>query len=158
MPGGALAITNGASILAAGSLTAPSAIPGRSGSLAAPSVITITGNYTQASTGTFDADLGGTSLAAYDQLQVSGTATLAGTLSVDLINSFTISPLDEFQVVTYGTVSGTFTTYVYPTGDTLYPGYGPTSLFLYSTPFELVTNTADSAPAACGRRSPPRTA
>jgi hypothetical protein len=33
---------------------------------------------------------------------------------------------------------------VYPSGVTLYPGYGPTSLYLYSTPFALVTNTADT--------------
>ena len=71
-------------------------------------------------------------------------ATLAGTLNVDLINGFSISPLEEFQVLTYGIVSGTFATDEYPNGVTLYPGYGPTSLFLYSTPFELVTNTADT--------------
>ena len=65
-------------------------------------------------------------------------------MSVALINGFSISPLEEFQILTYGVVSGTFTTDTYPNGVTLYPGYGPTSLFLYSTPFALVTNTADS--------------
>ncbi len=83
----------------------------------------------------------------YDQLEVSGTATLAGTLNVDLTNGFTISALEEFQVLTYGIVSGSFATDVYPNGVTLYPGYGPTSLFLYSTTFELVTNTADTGAA-----------
>ncbi len=141
---GALVITNGASTLAEGSFTGAVSNQGSLGFFGAPSIITITGNYTQSSAGTLDADLGGTSLSQYDQLQVSGTATLAGTLNVDLLSSFTISPLEEFQIVTYGTVSGTFTTETYPSGDTLYPGYGPTSLFLYSTPFELVTTTADS--------------
>ena len=55
-----------------------------------------------------------------------------------------ISPLEEFQVLTYGVLSGTFATYVYPNGLTLYPGFGPTSLFLYSTAFELATTTADT--------------
>ena len=62
-----------------------------------------------------------------------------------LIDSFSISPLQEFQVATYAALSGDFTTVVNPIGATLYPGYGPTSLFLYSTPFELVTSTADTA-------------
>ena len=140
----ALEITNGASALAQGSFTGNVLNQGTLGFFGAPSVITITGNYTQSSGGALDVDLGGKSLAGYDQLQVSGMATLAGTLNVDLLSSFTISPLEEFQIVTYGTVSGTFTTYNDPTGGTLYPGYGPTSLFLYSTPFELVTTTADS--------------
>ncbi len=141
---GALDISNGASALAEGSMTGAVSNQGTLGFFGAPSVITITGNYTQSSAGVLDVDFGGTSLTEYDQLQVSGTATLAGTLNVDLINGFTISPLQEFQIVTYGTVSGTFATNNYPAGDTLYPGYGPTSLFLYSTPFELVTATADS--------------
>ena len=140
----ALAITNGASILVEGSFTGNVSDQGTLGFFGAPSVITITGNYSQTSAGTFDVDLGGTSLSQYDQLQVSGTAALAGTLSVALIDGFAVSPLEEFQAVTYGTVSGTFTTDEYPNGVTLYPGYGPTSLFLYSTPFELVTNTADT--------------
>ncbi len=98
----ALEITNGASALAQGSFTGNVSNQGILGFFGAPSVITITGNYTQSSSGTLDADLGGTSLAQYDQLEVSGTATLAGTLNVDLINGFTISPLEEFQIVTYG--------------------------------------------------------
>ena len=140
----ALAITNGASVLVQGSFTGNVSNQGTLGFFGPPSVITITGNYTQNSAGTLDVDLGGTSLSQHDQLQVSGTATLAGTLDVALIDGFSISPLEEFQIVTYGTVSGTFTTDEYPNGVTLYPGYGPTSLFLYSTPFELVTNTADT--------------
>ena len=141
---GALEITNGAVVMALGAFTGNVVNQGILGFWNAPSIMTITGNYTQSSAGTLDVDLGGTSLSQYDQLQVSGTATLAGTLAVDLIDGFSISPLEEFQVLTYGTVSGTFTTNNYPSGGTLYPGYGPTSLFLYSTPFELVTTTADT--------------
>ena len=76
----ALEITNGASVLVQGSFTGNVSNQGTLGFFGAPSVITITGNYTQSSAGTLDVDLGGTSLSQYDQLQVSGTATLAGTL------------------------------------------------------------------------------
>jgi hypothetical protein len=140
----ALEITNGASALVLGSFTGDVLNQGTLGFFDAPSVITITGNYTQSAAGVLDVDLGGTSLSQYDQLQVSGTATLAGTLAAQLIDGFSISPLEEFQILTYATVAGAFATDDYPNGVTLYPGYGPTSLFLYSTPFELVTNTADT--------------
>ena len=142
--GGALEITNGAAVLVQGGFTGDVLNQGTLGFWNPPGVITITGNYTQSSAGTLDVDLGGTSAAEHDQLQVSGTATLAGALDVTLINGFSISPLEEFQVLTFSVVSGAFATDQYPNGVTLYPGYGPTSLFLYSTPFELVTNTADA--------------
>ena len=140
----ALEITNSASALVQGSFTGNVLDQGTLGFFGPPSVITIAGNYTQSSAGTLDVDLGGASASQYDQLQVSGTATFAGTLDVSLLNGFSISPLEEFQIVTYGTFSGAFTTDDYPNGVTLYPGYGPTSLFLYSTPFEQVTNTSDT--------------
>ena len=156
--GGALEITNGASVLAQGQFTGNVVNQGTLGIWNAPGSIAITGNYTQSSVATLDVGLAGTSFAQSDHLAVSGTATLAGTLDVALIDGFSISPLNEFQVVSYGLLSGTFATDDYPNGVTLYPGYGPTSLFLYSTPFELVTNTADTGAGSFARRSPPLTA
>src|SRR5262249_52533804 len=48
-----------------------------------PGLLTITGNYSQASDAVFDVELGGTSPgSAYDQLSVSGSATLAGGINV----------------------------------------------------------------------------
>ena len=120
--GGALEITNGAAVLAQGSFTGNVLNQGTLGFWDAPSVITIVGNYTQSAAGTLDIDLGGTSSSQYDQLLVSGTATLAGTLDVDLIDDFSIGLAEEFQVVTYDALSGTFTTDEYPSGVTLYPG------------------------------------
>ena len=144
--GGALEITNGAAVLATGAFTGNVVNQGTLGFWNdAPGVITITGNYTQNSAGTLDVDLGGTSRSQYNQLQVSGTATLAGTLDVALIDGFSISPVEEFQVLSYGTLSGEFATDQYPSGVTLYPSYGPTSLSLFSTSiFEVVTTTADA--------------
>ncbi len=142
--GGALEITNSAAVLAQGGFTGNVLNQGTLGFWNPPGVTTITGNFTQSSAGTLDVDLGGSSPAEHDQLQVSGTATLAGALDVTLIDGFSISPLEEFQILTYGTLSGAFASEQYPSGVTLFPGYGPTSLFLYSTPFELVTTTADT--------------
>ncbi len=142
--GGALEITNGVAVLAQGTFTGNVLNQGTLGFWDAPSVITIVGNYTQSAAGILDVDLGGTSSSQYDQLLVSGTATLAGTLDVDLIDAFSIGLAEDFQVLTYDVVSGTFTTYEYPSGVTLYPDYTSTILYLFSTPTELVTNTADS--------------
>jgi Ca2+-binding RTX toxin-like protein len=141
---GAMEITNSAAVLAQGGFTGDMLNQGTIGFWNPPGLITITGNYTQSSAGTLGVDLGGTSPLEHDQLQVSGTATLAGALDVALISGFSIAPLEEFQVLTYATLSGAFATDQYPNGVTLYPGYGPASLFLYSTPFELVTNSADT--------------
>ncbi len=142
--GGALEITNGAAVLAQGTFTGNVLNEGTLGFWDTPSVITIVGNYTQSAAGILDVDLGGTSSSQYDQLLVSGTATLAGTLDVDLIDAFSIGLAEEFQVLTYDVVSGTFTTDEYPTGVTLFPDYTSTILYLFSTSTELVTTTADS--------------
>jgi hypothetical protein len=48
--------------------------------------------------------------AGYDALQVSGLATLGGTLNVFLGPGYTPSPGDVFAVLTYGSRSGTFAT------------------------------------------------
>jgi hypothetical protein len=54
-----------------------------------PDILTINGDYTQGSTGTLEAFLGGAAPGTgYSQLVVNGTATLDGTLDVSLISSF----------------------------------------------------------------------
>ena len=144
--GGALEITNGAAVLARGAFSGNVVNQGTLGLWDdATGVIAITGNYTQGPAATFDVNLGGTARSQYDQLEVSGTATLAGTLDVTLIDGLVIGPFEDFQVLSYGTLSGSFATVQYPSGVTLYASYGPSSLDLFSTPsFELVTTTADT--------------
>ena len=74
-----------------------------------PGILTINGNYSQSPTGVLNIELGGTAPGTgYDRLVVSGNATLAGTVNVTLINSFTLSGGDVFDVVTYASHSGTF--------------------------------------------------
>ena len=72
-----------------------------------PGLVNINGNYTQ--TGTLEIELGGiTPGAGYDQIVVSGTANLGGTLDVRQFGGFVSPPGATFQVVRAGTINGTF--------------------------------------------------
>jgi hypothetical protein len=106
-------------------------IPGGAGVAA---TLTVNGNYTQTATGTLEIDIGGTTAGSqYDQLSVSGTATLGGTLNVATIGSFTPAFGNTFQVLTFGSSSGNFATYIGPSlasGLFLDPVFGHTSLTL----------------------------
>ena len=74
-------------------------------------VLNITGNYTQNAGGILNIDLGGTTAGTqFDQLAVTGVASLAGTLNVGPINGFSPSNGNSFKVLTFGSVSGSFTT------------------------------------------------
>jgi hypothetical protein len=104
------------------------------GGAGAAGTLTIDGDYTQTGTGVLLIDLGGLGAGTdYDQLVVSGRATLGGTLLVKLIGGFQPQAGDAFAIVTYGSHSGTFTTLDFPPlGDdlTLSPDYGSTVLTL----------------------------
>jgi uncharacterized repeat protein (TIGR01451 family) len=69
-------------------------------------LLTIDGNYTQTS-GTLHFEVGGLTPADdFDQVVVSGTANLAGTLRVDLIDSFVPNLGDSFLVLDGDTTGG----------------------------------------------------
>jgi hypothetical protein len=69
----------------------------------------ITGNYVQAAGGTLGIDLGGSSTcSAFDQLNVTGTATLGGTLSVNRSGGCTPSAGQRFPIVTFASRTGNF--------------------------------------------------
>jgi outer membrane autotransporter protein len=70
---------------------------------------TINGNYVQTASGVLNIDIGGyTPGDEYDQLVISGSASLNGTLNVFLIN-FTPLTNDTFQILTCGMpLSGRF--------------------------------------------------
>ncbi len=72
--------------------------------------IAITGNYSQASTGVLAIGLGGAAAGQFGQLAVGGSASLDGTLGINLLGSFVPTDTDLFQAVTYATHSGTFST------------------------------------------------
>jgi hypothetical protein len=74
-----------------------------------PGALTINGNYTQGAAGAFNVEIGGlTAGAQFDQLNVTESATLTGTLNVTLINGFVPSLGNTFQILNYASRSGTF--------------------------------------------------
>jgi hypothetical protein len=78
--------------------------------------LTVTGNYTQVSAGTLDVQLGGNPESGqFGMLAVNGTATLAGTLQVELVNSYPGNPGDTFTILT-GSRTGDFGTLDVPPG------------------------------------------
>jgi hypothetical protein len=89
--------------------------------------LAVTGNYTQASGGVLVLKIA--SISDYDRLAVSGLATLAGTLNVTPLQGepevVLQGPLDVFEVVTYGSRSGTFGTVNLPplASPTYWEGY-----------------------------------
>ena len=79
---------------------------------AGPGILTISGSYIQTSAGTLDLELGGINAGNpdFDQIFIAGTATLAGTLNVTLINGFVPVAGNSFRVLTFTSRSGDFTT------------------------------------------------
>ena len=73
------------------------------------------GGYTSGSGALLNCALGGTnSGSGYGQMQVAGTVTLNGALSVDLTNGYVPSTNDSFTVLAAGTRNGTFANFYYP--------------------------------------------
>jgi fibronectin-binding autotransporter adhesin len=94
------------SVTVGGSGTAPTISAGDSGKAG---LLTITGNYTQLSSATMSSFIGGTTGGTqYSQLQASGTANLAGTLTVALASGFHPTVGSSFTVLTAESVTGTF--------------------------------------------------
>ncbi len=96
---GTITVTNSGSMVRPGDVLSG----GTTGTLA------INGNYTQTSNGKLEIDLGGTTQGTtYDLLAVGHTASLAGTLDVKLLNGFSPTVGEQFNILTYKTLSGGF--------------------------------------------------
>ncbi len=99
---------------------------------------TVDGNYTQTSTGSLNVDLSGTIPDdEYSQLIVTGVASLAGSLGVTLGNQYVPGTNTSFEVMTYGSATGNFTSYnglFLSNGLTLVPIFAATSLTLTTGP------------------------
>ncbi|MBI2753527.1 MAG: filamentous hemagglutinin N-terminal domain-containing protein [Betaproteobacteria bacterium] len=109
---------------------------------ASPGILTISGNYVQGPSGVLDMQIGGTTAGTqYDQLIVTGSVSLDGTLNTTLINGFVPVAGNTFTLIqSGGALTGTFGAIVQPTGTTFNTFYGPTT-------FEFSTQTA-SVPSA----------
>ena len=116
-PGETLNLESGDSLIGSGTLAANLVNAGTVSPGNSAGGITIEGNYTQESTGVLDIQLGGTTAGTqYDQLTVTGTATMAGTLNVSLIDGFIPQVGDSFTILPYSTRSGGFSTLNVPEG------------------------------------------
>jgi hypothetical protein len=72
--------------------------------------LTVTGAYTQTSVGALDTNIDGASSGQFNLLNVTGTATLGGTLNIGLLNNFVPAIGDTFEILTGKEVKGTFAT------------------------------------------------
>ena len=81
-----------------------------------PGITEVVGDYTQQANGLLEVEIQGTNASTpdYDQLKVSGALNLAGTLEVVLLNGFVPSAGDEYTIMTFGSLTGTFGTITLP--------------------------------------------
>ncbi|MBM4113161.1 MAG: hypothetical protein FJ253_07270, partial [Phycisphaerae bacterium] len=113
---GSLTVNSGAVQLQGGSLgglgTINSFVNNTGGTVApaaSAGTLTIQGNYTQGASGVLEIELAGpVSGVSADELVVSGTATLAGTLSVSTLGGYNPPPGSQFTILTAGSRVGTF--------------------------------------------------
>jgi hypothetical protein len=96
--------------------------------------LTINGSFTQTATGTTTFDVAGGTIPLYDQLVVSGTATLAGNLTVDGLYGYVPPVGTVLTLITYASHVGTFaTTSINITGHGGTVHYNATSLTVVTT-------------------------
>jgi hypothetical protein len=104
----------GGSVFGTGNLSASvnsSGVITPADSAAKTGILTITGAYTQNPAGTLDINIAGTSAGTqFDQLAVTGIASLGGTLNIGLLNGFVPAVGSTFQILTASSVSGKFAT------------------------------------------------
>jgi hypothetical protein len=99
----------------------------------AAGLLWVIGNYTQTASGTLAIGLGGAAAGTYAQLVVNGTATLDGTLQVNLLGDYVPAVGDRFTVLTFGGRNGDFAFYDLPdlgAGRYLDPAYDAAGLTL----------------------------
>lgn len=74
-----------------------------------PGTYTVNGDYTASAAAVHNFEVAGTTAGAYDVLNVSGTATLNGTLNVTFINGYTKTTDQDIAIIN-GNIVGTFST------------------------------------------------
>ena len=98
-------------------------------------ILTVTGDYTQISTGSLNLKLAGADAAQYDRLVISGSASLDGKVSVLLQGLYIPRPNDRFPVLTAGSITGAFAEVDGPCfsgaveGNTFYLQFAPTVMW-----------------------------
>ncbi len=83
--------------------------------------ISVTGTYTQGAAGTMDVQIGGTTAWTYSQLNATGAITLGGTLNIALVNGFTPTAGETFDIIKAPSgITGTFSTVNAPNMSVVY--------------------------------------
>jgi Bacterial Ig-like domain (group 3) len=118
-------------------------------------VLTINGTYTQTAAGALDAEIGGTTAGTqYDQLDVSGQATLTGTLVITLLGGFSPSLGQSFTITSASPLSGTFP-FVNESGVSgsvaFQPTYSGTNVVLVAEQTSATTVTSSLNPSTYGQ-------
>ena len=102
-----------------------------------PGILEFTGDLTLNSESITDIEIGGTAPGSqYDQIIVAGNADLGGKLAVQLIDGFTPEAGQIFEVIEFGTATGSFDSFEgldLDGGLQLVPVKGPTGFFLVTT-------------------------
>lgn len=112
---GAVTIPNGANLTGAGTITGDVSNSGIISPGTSPGVINVNGDFEQSDEGKLSIELGGTTAGTdYDQLLITGAATLDGDLEVTLIDAFEPALGDSFNIMTFASHSDEFATSTLP--------------------------------------------
>ena len=113
--------------------------------------LTFSGAYSENGAGALKVDLGGTTAGTqYDVLNITSTASLGGTLNVDLISGFKPTVGESFDIMNYSSETGTFTKLNLPKlagGDTWSISYNTTDVVLTVVAPASTHNTPIASPA-----------
>ncbi len=83
-----------------------------------PGLLIVLGDYPQSAAAALNIEIGGSAMGSeYDQLAVSDTAKLGGTLNVSLVNNFTPALTDSFSILTYAARTDSFDAVNIPTAN-----------------------------------------
>ena len=103
---------NGGSLLGKGTISGAvtsSGVVSPGDSLTQTGILTDSGTYAQGSGGTLGISIGRTTAGtSFDQLNVTKSASLNGTLTVNLINGFVPTVASTFKIMNFSSESGTF--------------------------------------------------
>ncbi len=116
---------------------------------ASPGMINLTGNYVQGASGVLNMEIAGAAPGTgYSQMNISGSATLDGTLNITL--GFTPSNGESFVLLTYASETGNFATIngLNQGGVTFQPNLNPRDFTLVATVSISVTINPSSATIA----------
>ena len=122
-----------------------------------PGKLTVNGNYIQTSGGILNIEIGGNTPGNdYDQLEITGTASLDGTLNLTLVNGFIPAVGDTFAIIASSAEMGNFSTInsrgFTVSADASSEGIVLTVASVYPVqegPTFTVTNTAEHDDGAC---------